>query len=372
MPELPPIERFTTNHGASVYRLPCEAFPGFVVYAHLVLGLGSPVLIDAGSGYGPCTAQLLAALAAVRDEFGEKFAPADLGTVLITHGHIDHFGGLHGLLEQIGSLGRLPHAAREGYGGLHGMLEHVGPQAAKVEVAIHQLDRGVLTAYQERMTVAANGLRFFLRQAGVAPDLLQELLALHGFSKGHVRNVPVTTTLTDGQTLRDGALRCIHTPGHCPGQVCVEAGDVLLSADHILERTSPHQSPESIMPYTGLGHYLESLEKIAARAEATAYTVDLGGHEGPIRDVHGRIAQIVAGHERKLDRLLTILGETGPATIQTICRRMYPAVVGFHVLLALEEVGAHVEYLYRRDRLTVANLDEVDRDDNPPLRYAAR
>jgi len=346
MPELPPIERFTSGNGATIYRLPCEAFPDFVVYAHLVLGLGTPLLVDAGSGHGHCTAQLLAALAAVRDDFGEAFLPADLGTVLITHGHIDHFGGLHGLLERI------------------------GPAAADIEVAIHELDRSVLTAYQERVAVAAKGLRFFLRQAGVPEDAQHELMELHGYSKRHVRNVPVTTTLTDGQTLRDGALRVVHVPGHCPGQVCVEVGDVLLAADHILERTSPHQSPESIMPSTGLGHYLKSLEVVAERSNA--YSVALGGHERPIRDVAGRIGQIVAGHQRKLDRLLTILADIGPATVQAICRRMYPAVKGFHVLLALEEVGAHVEYLYQRDRLSVVNLDELDREENLPLLYGAK
>jgi hypothetical protein len=48
---------------------------------------------------------------------------------------------------------------------------------------------------------------------------------------------------------------------------------------------------------------------------------------------------------------------------------MYPKVEGFHVLLALEEVGAHVEYLYQRGRLRVDNLDEVERAVNPPVRY---
>jgi hypothetical protein len=48
---------------------------------------------------------------------------------------------------------------------------------------------------------------------------------------------------------------------------------------------------------------------------------------------------------------------------------MYPDRHGYDVLLALEEVGAHVEYLYQRGRLAVYNLDEVEREGNPPLRY---
>jgi len=40
------------------------------------------------------------------------------------------------------------------------------------------------------------------------------------------------------------------------------------------------------------------------------------------------------------------------------------------VLLALEEVGAHVEFLYERGQLAVSNLDEVEKEDNPPLKYS--
>jgi hypothetical protein len=44
-------------------------------------------------------------------------------------------------------------------------------------------------------------------------------------------------------------------------------------------------------------------------------------------------------------------------------------VRGFHVLLAIEEVAAHVEYLYQHNRLAIANLDEYQREDNPAIRY---
>ena len=48
---------------------------------------------------------------------------------------------------------------------------------------------------------------------------------------------------------------------------------------------------------------------------------------------------------------------------------MYPDRHGYDVLMALEEVGAHVEYLYQRGRLAVCNLDEVERENNPALKY---
>jgi hypothetical protein len=97
----------------------------------------------------------------------------------------------------------------------------------------------------------------------------------------------------------------------------------------------------------------------------------LGGHEEPITDVYTRIDGIRASHQRKLERVLDVIrtGES-PCTISEISKALYPDRHGFDVLLALEEVGAHVEYLYEHGRLAVSNLEEVEREPNPALQYA--
>jgi hypothetical protein len=141
----------------------------------------------------------------------------------------------------------------------------------------------------------------------------------------------------------------------------------LLSADHILEKTSPHQSPETITRHTGLHHYLESLEKVS---RIGGFDVALGGHEGPIHNVYQRISEIRAGHMRKLDRVRKMIHEsTEPPTTHEISRKMFPDAQGFHELLALEEAAAHVEYLYEHGELAVANLENVEAEENPALRY---
>lgn len=337
MPELPAIELFVSRTGVRIYRIPCEAFPGFIVYCHLLLEAGPPTLVDTGSGYGPSTKQLLAGLESVRTDFSEAIQLADIRRIIITHGHIDHFGGLSQIREQV-----------------------------EAEVAVHPLDRRVLTHYEERVIVATKSLRFYLQQAGVPAEMQQVLIEIYQFSKKHVRSVAVDRELRDGDEL-DG-LRFLHTPGHCPGQLCIGVGDILLSADHILPGISPHQSPESITAFTGLAHYKEALNKVAAIG---GFDLALGGHEGPTRDVYRRIEAIHAGHDRKLDRVSGIIRDAGrPLNVQEITTAMYPKVEGFDVLLALEEAGAHVEYLYQHGRLAVTNLDEVEREENPALRYA--
>ena len=94
------------------------------------------------------------------------------------------------------------------------------------------------------------------------------------------------------------------SPQHFPDWTQID--DVLLSADHVLPNTSPHMAPESITLSTGLSHYLASLAKIA---EVPDIRLALGGHEGPITDLYGRVAQIQASHKRKLERVLSACAE---------------------------------------------------------------
>ena len=185
------------------------------------------------------------------------------------------------------------------------------------------------------------------------------------FAKQHVRSERVDFGLEE-EMLIEG-MEFFHTPGHCPGQVCILIGDVLISADHILSRTTPHQAPESITHYTGLGHYLDSLRKIA---HVDGLRLALGGHEDPVEDVYGRIEAIETSHARKLNRVLDIIGEAPePVTISDISKAMYPDKHGYDVLMAIEEAGAHVEYLYQHASISVANLEQVEREDNPALTY---
>lgn len=334
---VPPVARFEANTNVRIYRVSCRAFPGLVTHVYLLIGAGPVTLVDTGSGWGESTADLLAGLDTVRREFGESSGADAIERILITHGHHDHFGGL---------------------------IQFGGRVTARV--GIHPLDRWVLSSYEERLVVATHGIRSFLRRAGCSPAKEEELVARYLSTKQDVRSHEVDFLLEDGGRL-DG-LEFIHVPGHCPGQVCIRVGDVLLTADHVLPRTTPHQSPESITASTGLRHYLESLEKIG-RLEGISLC--LGGHEEPFGDLAARTRAIRLDHEAKLERIRQLL-ERGPLTMDEVSGRMYPKVEGWHVLLAIEEVGAHVEYLYERGELTVDNVAELEAGQNPALRFRLR
>lgn len=338
MNPLPPVEQFETSTGVRIYRVSCHAFPRLVTHVYLLVGAGPVTLVDTGSGLGESTRELFAGFEELRTRFGESAGPGDIERIIISHGHHDHFGGL---------------------------VQFRGKVTARV--GIHPLDRWVLTAYEERLVVATHGIRLFLRRAGCSPAKEDSLLDRYLSTKRMVRSHPVDFLLEE-RTRLDG-LEFIHVPGHCPGQVCIRVGDVLLTADHVLPRTTPHQSPESITASTGLRHYLASLEKVG---RVQGVRLCLGGHEEPFGDLPGRVEEIRADHEDKLRRIREYFDRRGARTIDQLTEEMYPGLEGWNVLLGIEEVGAHVEYLYEQGELAVDNLEELDGAETGGLRFRLR
>jgi glyoxylase-like metal-dependent hydrolase (beta-lactamase superfamily II) len=188
-------------------------------------------------------------------------------------------------------------------------------------------------------------------------------MAVYLFAKNYYPSTPVQFLLEEGKPAV-GEITVYHVPGHCPGQVCLQVDDVLLTADHILSRITPHQAPESITNNTGLGHYLDSLTKIE---NVPGVRLGLGGHQEPIDDIYGRILAIKQAHQERLERVLDICRQ--PQSIADISLELFGEVESYHVLLALEETGAHVEYLYQRGELVAANLEEIEKTSHPVVQY---
>ncbi len=336
MPNLPPVRRFTSNTGVRIYRIAFEFIPNLSGRVYLLLGAGPPTLVDTGSGGPAAVAALWGGLETVRLEFGEAFEPAGIGRILITHAHVDHYGGLAEFVRRTGA-----------------------------EVGVHPLDSRAVSACEERAVLGEQAFESFMRRAGISAAGRSALLEGYERTKTHLQSCPVDLLLDDGREL-DG-LRIIHIPGHSPGHVAILAGDVLLAGDHILSRTMTQQWPESVAAYTGLGHYLESIDKVS---RIGGIELVLGGHEPPVREVYKRIETIRESHLRRVERVFDVLRSSSqPLTVEEITRRIYTRQSDLYAFLALSDVGARVEYLDQRGRLAVANLDEIRNEENPGLRY---
>jgi hypothetical protein len=114
----------------------------------------------------------------------------------------------------------------------------------------------------------------------------------------------------------------------------------------------------------GLAHYLDSLTKIEKLA---GIRLGLGGHEGVIDDVGARIQDIKASHNRRLQKTVDICST--PKSIADISKELFGDVQSYHVLLALEEAGAHVEYLHQRGELVADNVAEIESEKQPVIKY---
>jgi glyoxylase-like metal-dependent hydrolase (beta-lactamase superfamily II) len=327
------VSKFTTNNGRTIYQFSVRAFPELIANIHIIQDGQHTFLVDCGSGLPDSNQQLLDGFQAIRNTYDETISLETLDGILLTHGHIDHFGGL-------------PFVR----------------QFSQAPVGIHQLDVRVVSNYEERRVVAARRLEIYLEQAGLGPTTRENMMAIYLFAKGLYRSQEVQFFLQEGEPFHD--IHFFHVPGHCPGHVAMLVDDVMLTADHILGRITPHQAPESITLNMGLGHYLDSLDKIG---RVPNIRLGLGGHERPIEDVYGRIEEIKASHNKRLDKVMDICAT--PKTIAQVSKELFGVQHTYHVLLALEEAGAHVEYLYERGELVAANVAEIEQTTHPVIQY---
>lgn len=325
-----------TSGDATVYQIPLHEFPGLVGNVYYVIIDRMRVLIDSGSGFGDSNQDLLAGLKEISKIRGEDCTLGNLSHIFITHGHIDHIGGLSFVKEQ-----------------------------TKAQIYIHELDKRILSNYEERLSIASHRLNEFLIEAGVSDEQRNNLIEMYKITKSFFRSVAVDSTY-ENLGMKLSPFQFIHVPGHCAGHVLIKLHDIIFSGDHILEKTSPHQAPEQITLSTGLDTYLKSLE--LSRKYARKSKFFLGGHENPISKVEKRIDEIKEIHHERLQIILNLLVK--PHTIIDISKSLFGNVEGYTVLLAIEEAGAHVEYLYQRGYLEIVNLREVEDNTNPvPILY---
>lgn len=318
---------FESTGGIKIHRIPLEAFPNFWAYAYVVQTAGYCVLIDTGSGTDTSHENLLSSFAQAGIQF------SDLTHILLTHAHIDHFGGFTKLRP-----------------------------LTNARIGCHELDVQTVTQHEARSAWVGRRLASFLAETGLTEETREQLLSLYRFSKALYRSVPVDFTYESIEMCL-GPFELIHLPGHCPGHVAIRVDDVIFCGDMVVRGVTPHLAPESIHPYSGLGHYLDSL----ARFQHWAQEVRLifNGHDDVITDLPAEIAATKQNIVRRMNKAVEALHE--PLTIEEICRAVYGETGGYNQLLVIEKTGAYVEYLYEHGMIAITNPGEIEQGE--PARY---
>lgn len=339
-------EQYITRGAIRVYRMESQALPHLRAAVYLVLTDDfSPTLIDAGSGELTSSEEILAGLESVSSDYGERFEPTDIQTILLTHAHIDHFGGANRLARELNT-----------------------------RVMCHRFEARMVESYSERAAVANVRYEQFLRESGVDSERVGGVLRGFNFLPGRVRSTPLARRFSDGE--RFGPFCVHHFPGHSAGHAAYEVGDFLISGDLILAKTLTQIWPERIMPMTGLVRYLESVEKLRRlaerRRESGRELTILAGHESPITDVFKRIELVVKSTHRRNARLLEIL-ERGaePMTVFELSKRLYLTTHESRTFFAVCDTAARLEYLQLCGRVAAANYDELYNGRTAAVRYVA-
>jgi glyoxylase-like metal-dependent hydrolase (beta-lactamase superfamily II) len=325
----PTITRFQTTSGIQVQRLPVEAFPNFWAYTYLVRVNDWTVLIDTGSGSESSNAGLESGLAAAG--IGLK----DITHILLTHGHIDHYGGLAYLRERTNAL-----------------------------IGVHELDLGTIASHEARLTIMSHKLDAFMTRAGIPAERRTELLAMYRFTKALYRSVPVDFTY-EAQNMSVGPFKFLHVPGHCPGHVALKLDDIAFCGDLVLEHVTPHQSPEELTPFMGVHHFLDSLSDFERWADGASLV--LNGHDDPITDLPARIAAVRRNLSRRIDQSLDALAE--PRMVAQVAEQVYGNMNGYNALLVIEKTGAYVEFLVQRGLVEIVNAMELEEDPQAAIKY---
>jgi len=162
--------------------------------------------------------------------------------------------------------------------------------------------------------------------------------------------------LDDGDVISIGdlSLKCVLTPGHTPGHMCLYDADrkVLFSGDHVLFDITPNISwmPGFEDP---LSEYLKSLEKLLS----LDVELVLPGHRSPGNDLRKRVQELREHHERRLKEALAALDrpktawEVAPSISWDIEVKDLDKLPATQKWFIIGETIAHLEHLLKRGKI---------------------
>jgi glyoxylase-like metal-dependent hydrolase (beta-lactamase superfamily II) len=243
-------------------------------------------------------------------------AMADIATLIVTHPHTDHYG-------------------------MAGKVNEV----TGCEVWMHAAARAELEMYGDPK-VMADELGAMLRQHGVAPDEIDELVAYEDWRPFVHSLVEASKWVSEDDAVEAGGRNWsfVHTPGHDGASICLwSATDrILISGDTLLGSITPHidfrrgdENP--------LAEFLASLKRIEQLDPALV----LPGHGRPFEDGGERARVTAQHHERRLGAILQVVRRE-PHTAKEITDGIFSdTLLNFERRLALGEALAHLAYLRR-------------------------
>ncbi len=282
---------------------------------------GGYALFDAGLG----TEEAWAELTGQTDARG-----IDLATVrriIVSHGHIDHYGNA----QRISELSGAP-------------------------VFVHPADEEKLCGDQRWFHQVQQNEDYYL-QLGV-PRATLDAMRAHS-AKVRTFSAPVERArvqgLVDGQALefKHFTAEVLHLPGHTPGLVCLWAAEpkLLFADDHVLARVSPNpllDLSQGVGPekFKALVSYRKSAQRVLGLGVETV----LPGHGACFTNMKPLLDGLFDFYARRQDRLVAKLREA-PASVWDLLHLLFPRADVPRLYLMISETLGNLEVLEEDGRV---------------------
>lgn len=280
-------------------------------------------------------------IAALRSQSAErKLDLKKISRIVVSHGHLDHFGNAQLLSEESGA-----------------------------RVFIHDADVEKITGDARFAAMLRKHRGYFLR-LGVPVETLDQMQAGADRQPQTIRHVERSRlgSLQDGEVLRFKHFEVVvrHLPGHTPGLVCLyaERQRLFFADDHVLARVSPNpvldlSQGEGKTKFRALSRYMEG----ARWVRDLELDAVLPGH-GPAFKGHRELLDgLFAFYAQRQAKLLARLQQE-PASVFELLPTLFPRRDTNRLVLMLSEVLANVEVLEDAGQVTAL--------DGEIVRYASR
>ncbi len=228
-----------------------------------------------------------------------------------------------------------------------GMLEAEG-----VEVVMHRPEIASARYLWSKDYKALDSVYAFFEQHGMPPDVDMEMRSAWIAMGDRVDDFKLVPVDDGAETDLGGrAMRVRWTPGHTDHHAVLvdEREGVLFSGDHVLPRIT---SNVGLYPYTRddpLGDFLSAQRRIRDLPVKRV----LPAHGEPFDDLKGRVDEILAHHDARLDAVLAALGSR-ERDAYSVARELFPVLRSAHEeRFALAETLAHLRHLERSGRVTM-------------------
>lgn len=244
--------------------IPLPGNPLKAVNSYVIKGDQRFLIIDTGMNMSACREAMAAGL-------NELAVDLDKTDFFITHLHADHLGLVSELVRPAAKI-------------------YFNYPDADIMKDIHHWD-------EVKAAALTNGF-----SAEEVEYALQKHPGRKYFKPGPLNYTPLREA--DQISIGCYALRCVETPGHTPGHLCLyEAQEkIFFSGDHILEDITPNISmwADSGNP---LQEYLDSLDKISRMEISRVFP----GHRRIFADHRKRIAELKNHHQIRAEEIIAIL-----------------------------------------------------------------